>query len=147
MQDVFAIAYRRLGDFEGGNIAGWLYQIARRKVRDHRRLFWVQCVLSQPTSLLDCTTEPGPGPLDELVTKQRSEVLNRRLALLTAAQREVFTLFELEGLSGQEIAQREQVSLNTVWMRLYNARRKLKARPLAPHAKRRAASREPSAPV
>lgn len=129
VQDVFTVAYRRLGDFDGINVAGWLFKIARRKVRDYRRLSWVQYVLaSDEPPLLDYVGEPAPGPLDELETKQKSELLGRRLAKLPSAQRAVFTLFELEGFSGQQIAQQQQVPLNTVWLRLYNARKKLKAR-------------------
>src|SRR5687767_11705297 len=34
VQDVFMVVHRRLPDFDGQNVAGWLYQITRRKVRD-----------------------------------------------------------------------------------------------------------------
>jgi RNA polymerase sigma factor (sigma-70 family) len=129
VQDVFTVAYRRLGDFDGGNVAGWLFKIAQRKVRDYRRLSWIKYVLaSDGPSVFPYMGEPPPGPLDELETKQKSELLTRRLAKLPSAQRAVFTLFELEGFSGHEIAQRQQVPLNTVWLRLHKARRKLKAR-------------------
>lgn len=133
VQDVFTVAYRRIHLFDGNNIAGWLYQIARRKARDYRRLVWVQQVFSShdPKSFA-ATPQLGPGPLDELETKQKSELLSRRLAKLPAEQRAVFTLFELEGFSGQEIAQRQQVPLNTVWVRLFTARRKLKCRRRVP---------------
>jgi len=130
VQDVFTVAYRRIHLFDGNNVAGWLYQIARRKARDYRRLMWIQLVCSSdnPKSFA-ASPQIGPGPLDEVETRQKSELLNRRLAKLPAEQREVFTLFELEGLSGQEIAERQQVPLNTVWVRLFTARRKLKCRP------------------
>jgi len=130
VQDVFTVAYRRIHLFDGNNVAGWLYQIARRKARDYRRLMWIQLVFSSdnPKSFA-ASPQIGPGPLDEVETKQKSELLNRRLAKLPAEQREVFTLFELEGFSGQEIAERQQVPLNTVWVRLFTARRKLKCRP------------------
>jgi RNA polymerase sigma-70 factor (ECF subfamily) len=131
VQDVFTVAYRRLGDFDGSNVSGWLFKIARRKVRDHRRLSWVQHVVAPDGSaLLDDVGEPPPDPLEELETKLKSELLRRRLAKLPSAQRAAFTLFELEGFSGHEIAQQQEVPLNTVWLRLYKARRKLKARPV-----------------
>jgi len=37
-------------------------------------------------------------------------------------KREVFALFELEGLSGDEIAERLGCPVNTVWTRLHHAR-------------------------
>ncbi len=133
VQEVFTVAYRRIHLFDGNNVAGWLYQIARRKARDHRRLAWVQHVFaSDNLTSFAATAQLGPGPLDEVETRQKSELLNRRLASLPAEQRDVFTLFELEGFSGQEIAQRQQVPVNTVWVRLLRARKKIQSRPQVP---------------
>jgi len=36
-QEVFLIVRRKLSDFDGRNLAGWLYRITARTVRDHRR--------------------------------------------------------------------------------------------------------------
>lgn len=139
VQEVFAVAYRRLAQFDGSNVAGWLFQIARRKVRDHRESSWVQLVLASDTSaFIEAARHSAPGPLDELETKQKSEILGRRLAKLPSEQRAVFTLFELEGYSGHEIAEQQQVPLNTVWVRLYTARRKMKCRPRTPERRSRA---------
>ncbi len=144
VQEVFIVAHRRLSQFDGNSIAGWLFQIARRKVRDYRQLSWVKCVRTTEThALLNYAEEPTSGPLDRLEAKQKSELLSRRLAKLPSAQRSVFLLFELEGLSGHEIARQQQVPLNTVWVRLYTARRKILARPAPPRSKRRATRRPP----
>jgi RNA polymerase sigma-70 factor, ECF subfamily len=141
VQEVFTVAYRRLAHFDGSNVAGWLYQIARRKVRDYRRLSWVQCVLTPEASqLIDLAPDSARGPLDALETKQRSEILSRRLEKLPPEQRAVFLLFELEGCSGHEIAERQQVPLNTVWIRLYTARRKLRVRSELPRGRRATAA-------
>ncbi len=142
VQDVFIVAYRRLSHFDGTSIAGWLFQIARRKVRDYRQLSWVQYVRTSETqALFNYAEESTLGPFDRLETKQKSELLSRRLDKLPSTQRSVFMLFELEGLSGHEIAQQQQVPLNTVWVRLYTARRKLLARPAPPQRKRSAPPR------
>ena len=37
--------------------------------------------------------------------------------------REVFVLFEVEGIPGEEIAERMGCPLNTVWTRLFHARK------------------------
>jgi RNA polymerase sigma-70 factor, ECF subfamily len=141
VQEVFTVAYRRLAHFDGSNVAGWLFQIARRKVRDYRRLSWVQCVLTPEASqLIDLAPDSTRGPLDALETKQRSEILSRRLEKLPPEQRSVFLLFELEGCSGHEIAERQQVPLNTVWIRLYTARRKLRVRSELPRGRRATAA-------
>jgi RNA polymerase sigma-70 factor (ECF subfamily) len=38
-------------------------------------------------------------------------------------RRTAFVLFEIDGLSGEEIARIQDVPLNTVWTRLHHARR------------------------
>ena len=57
--------------------------------------------------------------------------MDRILDTLPAEQLAAFVLFEIEGLSGAEIAQLQRVALNTVWGRIHKARQKLQARLLA----------------
>ena len=45
------------------------------------------------------------------------------LGKIREERRTTFVLFEIEGLSGEEIARIQSVPLNTVWTRLYHARR------------------------
>src|SRR5262245_48606812 len=40
VQEVFLVVRRRLKDFDGVNLAGWLYRITSRQVRDFRRRAW-----------------------------------------------------------------------------------------------------------
>ena len=132
VQEIFTVAYRRLQTFNGNDVAGWLYQITRRKARDYRQLTWTRHVFFAETAASFAAAEQtGPGPMDALETKQKSELLSRRLAKLPPEQRVAFLLFELEGFSGHEIAQQQQVPINTVWVRLFEARRKLKCGPRA----------------
>ena len=42
---------------------------------------------------------------------------------MAEARRTAFVLFEIEGLSGDEIARIQDIPLNTVWTRLHHARR------------------------
>ena len=126
VQETFLVVHRRLSDFDGHNVAGWLYQIARRKVRDHRRLLWVKHLFgktSQP--LVDAMLTTKQSALDELETKQKRELLVQLLEKLSDDQRTAFVLFEIEGTSGDEIAALMGVPVNTVWARIHKARRKL----------------------
>lgn len=126
VQEVFIVAHRRLASFDGENPAGWLYQIARRKVRDYRRLAWVRHFFASDTlTRFDGVLKSLRNPLNELETREKSELLNRVLETLSVDQRATFMLFEVEGQSGEQIAQLQKVPLNTVWARLYKARRKL----------------------
>jgi RNA polymerase sigma-70 factor (ECF subfamily) len=128
VQDVFLVVYRRLPDFDGKNIAGWLYQIARRRVRDFRRLFWVRALFGSSVPLSENLMKAGPTPAEVLETKERGALLNVMLASLNPDQRAAFVLFEIEGYSGEEIARLQQVPLNTVWARIHKARKKLCSR-------------------
>ena len=128
VQDVFLIVHRRLPDFDGRNLHGWLYRITRHRVRDFRRLQWFRVFLhsSQVDSLAGsfAGARNPEGALDE---KQRAAILERLLSKLPEAQRAAFVLFEIDGYSGEEIACLQGVSLNTVWARIHKARAKLTA--------------------
>lgn len=126
VQDVFVVAYRRLADFDGKNPAGWLYRIARRRVRDFRRLRWFKHLVQGRGVLPESAVDAGETPADRLEHKQTGVLLERLLERLPADQRAAFVLFEVEGYSGQEIAELQDVPLNTVWARIHAARQKLK---------------------
>ena len=126
VQDIFMVVHRRLADFDGQNVAGWLYRIAGRKVRDHRRLLWVKQLFgSRSLPLSEAMLQTRHGPLDALETKQKRELLERLLDGLNVDQRAAFVLFEIEGNSGEEIAKLQGVPINTVWARIHKARKKL----------------------
>jgi RNA polymerase sigma-70 factor, ECF subfamily len=128
VQEVFVVAYRRLPDFEDANVAGWLYQITRRKVRDYRRLSWIKHIFTTKTlSTFKHSLTLSPDPLNQLESHERTELLERILDTLPDEQRAAFVLFELEGLSGAAIAELQQVPVNTVWGRIYKARQKLQS--------------------
>jgi RNA polymerase sigma-70 factor, ECF subfamily len=128
VQDIFVVAYRRLPYFEVHNVAGWLYRITRRKMRDYRRLSWIKHLFTPRTlSTFKHSLAMGPDPLKQLETHERTELLDRFLNALPAEQRAAFVLFELEGYSGAAIAELQQVPINTVWGRIYKARRKLQS--------------------
>lgn len=128
VQDVFLVAYRRLPDFDGRNPAGWLYRIARRRVRDFRRLRWFKHLVIGTGAVPSGTVHTGASPAESLERKRAGELLERLLDDLNPEQRAAFVLFEIEGCAGQEIASLQGVPLNTVWARIHTARKKLKRR-------------------
>ncbi len=85
----------------------------------------------------------GPSPSDQLETKERSQELEEMLSRLNPEQRAAFVLLEVEGYSGEEIARLQKVPLNTVWARIYTARKKLQQQ-LAERAAEKPASRDQS---
>jgi RNA polymerase sigma factor (sigma-70 family) len=142
VQEIFVVAYRRLPDFEGDNVTGWLYQITRRKVRDYRRLSWIKHIFTPKTlSTFKHSLALGADPLKLLESHERTELLERILESLPDEQRAAFVLFEMEGYSGAAIAELQQVPINTVWGRIYKARQKLQAQLIAERPRSRSSHR------
>ena len=126
VQDVFLVVHRRLPYFDGENLPGWLYQIARYRVRDFRRLSWFKHFLFGNGALLENLAREGASPAETLETQQKTALLERLLGRLSESERAALVLFEIDGYSGEEIAHIQGVPLNTVWSRIHNARKKLK---------------------
>jgi RNA polymerase sigma-70 factor (ECF subfamily) len=124
VQEVFLVVRRRLDDFDGVNPAGWLYRITRRQVRDFRRRSWVKHIFNRRrVDDLDSLQHGARGPAAALERKDDQRVLQAILAKIREERRITFVLFEIEGLSGEEIARIQNVPVNTVWTRLYQARK------------------------
>jgi RNA polymerase sigma-70 factor, ECF subfamily len=143
VQEVFLVVRRRLSHFDGANPAGWLYQIARRQVRDFRRRTWVKHIFNRrhvddPDALPHATNEPAAA----LEAKEKQRILYALLAKIPEDRRCAFVLFEIEGLSGEEIARVQGVPLNTVWSRLHHARREFFALAARYQARERDAERK-----
>lgn len=125
-QEVFVIAHRQLSGFDGRNVGAWLYQITRWKVRDHRCLSYVKFLRSDRcVSLSDVAVQNLSAPVDQAA--ELSELLARILSCLAEQKRRTLLLFELDGLTGEEIAELLGVPLNTVWSRIYAARKQLRS--------------------
>lgn len=117
-QEVFAQLFRSLPQFRGeAQLRTWLYRLCATQARRLRRFRAVSAALS---SLL--------GNADDAVTGQELpvELARRRVAValdrLNEGERLVFVLYELEGLSGEEVAQIAGCPIATVWRRLHYAR-------------------------
>lgn len=125
VQEVFLVVRRRLPRFDGTNTAGWLYRITRRQVRDYRRRAWVKHIFSARSRRdeLDLLPHAGASPAAALEDKERHRILFALLDKMSEDRRSAFVLFEIDGLSGEEIARVQGVPVNTVWTRLHHARK------------------------
>lgn len=121
-QETFLVARRRLDQFKGGNAAGWLYRIAQHVTRGHRRRAWLRRVLQRAPEL-SAFQARQPTPVETLEQREARRQMHDLLSQMTERRRTTFFLFEIEGYSGEEIAQLEGVALNTVYTRLHHARR------------------------
>ncbi len=123
-QEVFLIVERRLADFDGQNLGGWLYAVTLRTVRNHRRLAWFRHLLFRPSEdrVFDSQLSRD-NPVQALEQKQLKQLAERVLATMGEKHRRAFVLFEFEEYSGEEIAELEKIPLATVWTRLHHARK------------------------
>lgn len=123
-QEVFLVVQRQLGDFDGKNLSGWLYGIARRTASDHRRRSWFKNLFRRRADFVwETAPDAKAGP--DAVCEQRDAVraVGALLGRMDETRRAAFILFEIEGYSGEEIAAFEGVPLATVWTRLHYARK------------------------
>jgi RNA polymerase sigma-70 factor (ECF subfamily) len=125
VQEVFVIALRKSADLSRAQSpTGWLFGVATKVAATRRRTAtwrrWLGLEAAGELSSAEC-------PARTLEQKQASQTVQRALEVLSAAKRDVFVLFELQGLTGEEIAQSLGIPLKTVWSRLFYARREFTA--------------------
>ena len=128
-QEVFLVVRRKLAQFDGRNVSAWLYSIAKHQVSDYRRRAWVRRLFRGPARDAEAHEvpvhmQPTLDPSQELERREVQDFLTRTLNKMSPAQRTAFVLFEIEGYSGEEIAELERIPINTVWTRLHHARKR-----------------------
>lgn len=123
-QEIFLVVRRQLPRFRGGNLAGWLYEISRRTVRDHRRRAWFRNLVLRRQDI-DFTQMPtaAAGPARSYEHAENRRLFQALVSRMSEKLRTAFVLFEIEGYSGEEIARIQDVPLGTVWTRLHHARK------------------------
>jgi RNA polymerase sigma-70 factor (ECF subfamily) len=127
VQDVFVIIHARLATFEHrARITTWIYGICIHVAQARRRRAHVRRELP---------TAPENMPVDETQLTRADEAYERReaedllddiLDTLPIEQRAVFTLFELEGRTCEDIAQLCAIPIGTVYSRLRLSREAFK---------------------
>ncbi|MBK6918569.1 MAG: sigma-70 family RNA polymerase sigma factor [Deltaproteobacteria bacterium] len=122
VQDVFVVAHRRLDDFDGDRIDGWLVVIARRVAFRHRR-----SAQRHRRKLDALRTWMGFAPPERPWQAPEARVLLREMTRrLAAEQQQAFAWCEVEGYTAIEASQRYGVNPNTVSTRLRAARHELR---------------------
>jgi RNA polymerase sigma-70 factor, ECF subfamily len=128
-EDIMHATFVKVAEIAGGydgriSCRPWLFGIAAR-IMSHRRRsigrfarFLVEHAWFRAKDAHD--------PSDALEARSELLGLERALSALSDAKRVVLILFEVECLSGEEIAQALSIPVATVWTRLHAARRELK---------------------
>jgi len=118
LQDVFEKAMLQGERFcKIDNARAWLFRVARNTLIDSYRMKHDQVELPDNISI----DEPQSDEVDNL-----SECLPRVLSELSADDREVMKLCDLDGMSQQHFADLKGISLSATKSRIQRARRKLR---------------------
>ena len=121
VQEVFVIVHRRLGEFEGrSSVRTWLFGIALRVARDHRR----SSARKSPEGTVDPDTlrATGLGPSESVEKAEAVRTLYAILDQMDDERREIFVMAELEQMTMPDIAETLSVNVNTAYARLRSAR-------------------------
>lgn len=124
-QEVFMVVHRRLGEFEQrSSLRTWLYGIAVRVALGQRRR--ARHVHEQLEAV---PPEEAAGPEQErrVADWEDLALVERALHALTPERREVFVLYEVEGMTMAEVGEALAIPETTALYRLYGARDDVKA--------------------
>lgn len=129
LHDVFVIALRRRFAFRGqASIKTWLFRITHLVVRNRlRRKFIRGLIFRRHEDELRSTMVSSGTPQDEIERRERHLRLYDALNTLPDSYRTTLILYEIEGLSGEEVAELTGVNVGTVWVRLHRGRARLVA--------------------
>lgn len=128
VHDVFLVVQRRLGEFRGeAQLSTWLFEITVRVVQTHRRRRsrWWWPFPNDEGGVAGALVDHNSSPLEDLERREATVLLYRFLDELDEKYRTPVILFELEGLSCQEISRITHTSLANVWARVSRGREQL----------------------
>jgi RNA polymerase sigma-70 factor, ECF subfamily len=130
VQEVFLTVHRSLPRFRGdAKVTTWLYRITENVVRHRRRKDrqrgWVAGTPEQVAGELPATEA---SPLDDIERRQATAKVYRAMEGMSEKLRSALILFELEQLSGEEIAALTGAKTSTVWVWLHRARAEFQRR-------------------
>jgi RNA polymerase sigma-70 factor (ECF subfamily) len=119
-QDVFVQVFRYLGRFQRrSQLTTWLYKICLSQASRLRRK---QKVVQALGSLFGAREAEAVQASVDLSEEELARRTQAALAQLSPSHREVFVLYELQGLTGEQIAEVVDCPVPTVWTRLHYAR-------------------------
>ena len=127
VQEVFLIAHRRREALaEHPDPRAWLYRTTTNVVQHHRRSIARRMRLAAAAKVEASRAERPDRPDQAAGRSEQAQLIRECTAKLPIKQREVFVLYELESMEGQDIAEMLGIPVNTVWSRLHHARKGFK---------------------
>jgi RNA polymerase sigma-70 factor (ECF subfamily) len=126
-QNVFIVVHRQLAGFEGrSQLTTWLCAICRLVAKDYLRSARIRNEVVRDADEIAQSIGAGDGVLQALDSQDVSYLLEFLLSRMPQKLRVVFVMFELDELSGDEIARLLNLPVGTVRSRLRLARHVLR---------------------
>ena len=123
-QEVFLVVRRKLPSYIGPSMQAWLYGITRKTVSDYRRRAFFRRLFTGVNRSLESSPQvERTSGVDPYARLEAQQAITQVLKKMSMVRRSAFILFEIEGYSGEEIAELEQIPVATVYTRLHHARR------------------------
>jgi RNA polymerase sigma-70 factor, ECF subfamily len=110
----------------GTKLGTWIGLISMHAAYDHlRRLSRSPTVV--PGDEAACIPDPGPSPFERVLAREGWGAVREVLETLSAKDREFVSLYFVEGLDPEEVAQRMRISVKTVYSKKHKVRRRLES--------------------
>src|SRR5215471_4549912 len=123
-QEVFIQVFRYLARFQHrADLRTWLYKLCLSQARRFRRRGRIRTAILSLLRQRPPEATPGPEWTEADVQRRVYAALER----MKQIHRTVFVLFELEGMSGEEVAAITGLPFSTVRRRLHHARQEFEA--------------------
>jgi len=123
LSETFLVAWRRISEVPGDALP-WLLVVAHNTIANHRRSGYRRALLQGELERLQRVAEPAPAA--DVPAVEREAVL-AALAALTTVEREALLLVAWDGLTPAEAARVADCSVSAFHVRLFRARRRLRA--------------------
>lgn len=135
-QDAFIHAFKGIKNFRADSqFSTWLYRIVRNVFLDEQKrrrsrpaVSLEENIETEDGSIAREVEDDAPSPEEVVQQNERRRLVQAAIAQLPERQREILTLYDLQGLSYEEIASTLEINVGTVKSRLNRARRSLRDR-------------------
>jgi RNA polymerase sigma-70 factor, ECF subfamily len=132
-QKVFMEVYRSIKYFkDASQLSTWIYRIAvnasldfLRKKKRKKRFGYVLSLAGIKGETIEIPQPAALNPQNDLLHKERVQILNQAIAALPENQQIAITLSKYEGLGNNEIAEIMALSISSVESLIYRAKKNL----------------------
>lgn len=127
-QDAFVKAYAKLNKFKGDSkFSTWLYKVVYNTSLDKLKKLKKDALVVPIENVTERSLHTIDNALEQMQQTERTLAIKECIALLSADERALLTLFYFDEMSLKEIAEVTATSVNNLKVKLFRSRKKLAA--------------------